>query len=505
VSEEPNKLFDDLQKIARGGATVLLASAFGNGLSYVYSIFLARNLGAVHFGVYVLGLAIFNILLLIAPLGTETGVVRYVSRSLGLGNRVDAKRTIVQVVAFVLLSSVVIAGTLTVMSRSIAISVYGKEELAGALSLFASALPLAALSSILLDVIRSFQLVRYTVLVKYLWEPCGKFLLSACLLWAGFAVSGVVVALIVTAAVSCLISLNAASRLGGFDRDVASSFSSIGLRALLLYCLPLTISNFFGVIAPRSDVLILGYWVSAEQIGVYSVACQTASILALVLGAFNTLCAPLIGEIAATRDLPRLWTLYHAVARWTTACTVPLFGLIAIFGKEILALFGKTFYTGAVSMMILTLGQVCYSTVGLSSTILLMFGHSRQIMGQTILVSLFLVGGNLLLVPRWGITGAAIAVAISTALTGAINMRQVWSRYRIQPFTWGLVKPILAGAVATGMTWSVKAHIALGFYPILIAGMGAMYTICLALLRFDAADREVFRPIVARIRTALGR
>jgi O-antigen/teichoic acid export membrane protein len=501
VSEEP-RIFGDMRRIARGGAIVLLASVFGNGIGYVYSVFLARNLGPTTFGVYALGLTIFNVLLLVAPLGMETGVVKYVSQFLGSQKRADAERTIVQVVGLVLVSSLVIGVCLALMSKTIAISVYGKAELASALPLFAVALPIAALSSILLDVVRSFQLVRYTVFVKFLWEPCGKFLLSACLLWAGFGFAGVLAALIATAAVGLVIALTATVRIGAIGRDVSAPFSADGMRALLLFCLPLTVSNCFGVIAPRSDMLILGYWVSAEQLGVYSVVCQTASILALVLGAFNTLCAPLIGDISATRDLHRLQTLYQAVARWTTMCTVSLFCLIAIFGEEILAIFGRTFSAGWTCMVILALGQVSYSAVGLAGTILLMFGHSRQIMGNTIVLALFLVGSNLLLVPHWGIIGAAVAVAISTTAIGVINVRQVWSRYRIHPFTVGVVKPIVAGAVAAGITWTLKARLAASEYPILIASMGTIYVLCLAMLRFDETDREIFAPIMARLRPA---
>jgi len=501
VSEEPS-VFGDMRRIARSGAIVLLASVFGNGIAYLYSIFLARRLGPAGFGVYALGLTIFNVLLLIAPLGMETGVVRYVSQYLGTDQRAAAQRTIVQVVVLVLGCSIVIAAGLILMSRTIAVSVYGIEELAGALPLFAAALPLAALSSILLDVIRSFQLVRYTVFVRFLWEPCGKFLLSACLLWAGFGLDGVLVALIVTACVSLAIALKAAAHIGAFGRAALASPGLDGMRALLLFCLPLTISSFFGVIAPRSDMLILGYWVNAEQIGVYSIVCQTASILALVLGAFNTLCAPLIGDISATRDLRRLRALYQAIARWTTLCTVPLLCVILVFGDGVLALFGKSFSAGWPCMVILALGQVSYSAVGLASTILLMFGHSRQIMGNTVVLALFLVGSNLLLVPYWGITGAAVAVAISTTAIGAINVRQVWSRYRIHPFTAGLVKPAAAGAVAAGVAWSLKGHFAAGAYPLLIVLMGSIYVLCLAWLRFDAADREIFAPLVARLRPA---
>src|SRR5262249_43707137 len=81
VSREPHTL-RDIRKIAGGGSSILLASAIGNGLSYLYSIFLARSLSPGDFGVYALGLALFNVLALMAPLGFETGALRFISSAL---------------------------------------------------------------------------------------------------------------------------------------------------------------------------------------------------------------------------------------------------------------------------------------------------------------------------------------------------------------------------------------------------------------------------------------
>lgn len=501
MSADPQGL-GDMRRVASGGASVLAASVFGNGLAYLYAIFLARNLSARDFGLYALGLAIFNVAVLIAPLGFETGALRFISQALGHKDRAGAQRLIVQVMTLVLISALATAGIIAVGAHWLAASVYADAQLTRVLWWFAAVIPLMVFSSVLLDVIRSYQLVRYTVLVKYVWEPCGKFLLSGALLWAGYALGGVLAALLVTAAVSVLVSCIAARRVAGFQAAGLVGFSVQGLRSLVRYCLPLTVSNVFGVIAPRSDMLILGMWVSAAQVGVYSVVAQTAAIPALILGAFTTLCTPLIGEIAAHRDLRRLELLYATVTRWTTAVTVPLFCLFAVFGEEILGLFGRRFGAGATAMVVLAFGQVVYSACGLASTILLMFGHSRTVMANTIALAVLLIGSNWLLVPHWGILGAAAAVAFSNIAIGIISLRQVRARYGVQPFTRSLLKPLLAGTSVAVLAWSVKGMIAAPLLPLLIALAAAAYVLVLFLLRFETADRQVFGTIVARIRPA---
>jgi O-antigen/teichoic acid export membrane protein len=501
MTREPQAL-GDMRKVAHGGVLMLFASVLGNGLSYLYSIFLARSLDPGDFGAYVLGLTIFNIAVLTAPLGFETGALRFISLSLGRGDRDAARRTIVQIMTLVLLSGLA-AGVLLVLASSwLGNSVYQNTQLARIMPWFAAAVPLAVFSAVLLDVIRSFQLVRYTVLVRYLWEPGGRFLLAAVLLWAGFAVGGVLAALLLTSACSALIAVVAARHVAGFDTAGTPAFSSRGLGSLFMYCLPLTVSSVFGVIAPRSDMLILGAWVVPEQVGVYSVVSQTAAILALILAAFNTMCTPVMGEIAATHDLRRLQPLYSTVVRWITACAVPLLGLFVVFGADILTLFGRRFTGGATALVILAAGQLIYCVLGLSGTVLLMFGHSRKVMLNSVLLAVFLIGSNLLLVPHFGIVGSAAAVAISNAAFGAINAWQVHRLYGVQPLAWGLMKPLGAGACAGLMAWSVKGLVAPALLPLVVVVAAVIYIAVLFVLRFDAADRELFGALRARIRPA---
>jgi O-antigen/teichoic acid export membrane protein len=431
-------------------------------------------------------------------------VVRFVSAALGLGDRAAARRTLIQAAMVVLGSGLTVGFILILLSKPVARSVYAQGELGPVLFFFGMAIPLAALATILLEGIRSFQTVRYMVLVKYVWEPCGKFLFSIVFLWAGYALVGIVGSLIVTLFISVVILVRGAARIADVAPRDVRSVTLDGTKALLAFCLPLTVSNALGALAPRSDVLILGYWVSSAEVGVYSAVGQTAAALALFLGSLNTLCAPMIGEIAATHDLARLRQVYQAVARWTLICTIPGFVLLAVFGQDILAWFGDAFASGAACLIILALGQVVYGVSGLSSTILLMFGHSRMVMWNTLVLAVLLVGSNWVCIPRWGILGAAVAVAISMAAITVISAFEVWSLYRIQPYTWSLAKPIMAGALTGAVAWNAKALAAPELYLVVGVCAVAAYAGLLALFRFEEIDRWAFEAVRAKVKPLYG-
>ena len=497
--EEPVFGKSDLYKVAQGGGTMLLASAFGNGLNYIFGIFVARALGPNQFGLYALGLTIFNTLSLIVPLGLDTAVVKFVSQQRGLGEQDKARSTISQAVLVTLLSGLLIGLGLALLSGWLSTAVYKNDALIPILLFFAAAIPMFSITTVLVSVAQAFHTIRQTVFIKYLWEPIGRFIIAALLLWGGFGLHGVLAALLLTYSVSVVVALRSTSQIADINFRRVPPWVQGNLQALFSFCLPLIVSTFFGVIAPRSDLLILGYWTHSSDVGIYNAAFQTSAILALILGSFNTSFAPMIGRAFANQEWNTVKELYQAMCRWIFMFTVPLFISMVIFRQEILSVFGKEFVIGADCLVILAGGQLFNTIIGGANTILLMSGHSKKVMLNTIVIGLSLVAANWILIPRFGIMGAAAAASVSLIVTNFVRSFQVWKLIKIQPYTISLAKPLLAAVLAGSIAWTMKGlfpsvHVLVFLFILLVS-----YLIFLLSLRFEKTDRLMFSMILNRI------
>ncbi|MHB8482655.1 MAG: flippase [Nitrospiria bacterium] len=476
-----------LHKIERGGSILLLASIFGNGLNYLFGIYVARNLGSEQFGLYALGLAIFNIMVLIIPLGMEVGVIKFVSNQLGLGEYQKARSTIFQAMIITLLSSLMAAVFLLFLAKPVSVWLFHKNQLTLILILFTAALPLASVGTLLICSLQAFQIFFYTILIKYFWEPVGKFIFSALLFGLGFGLNGLLASIIFTLIISLIAGMISVNQVIGFSKRGFPYWDRHNFNNLVFYSFPLVISNIFGVIAPRSDVLILGYWVSAQEIGIYSAAFQTSAILALVLGAFDQTFAPLIGEVLARKEPDHLKQLYQAVSRWSFILTVPIFLLMVVFNEEILSMFGQEFLKGGSCLIILAAGQLFNMVTGSASTVLMMAGHSRKIMWNTILSGLLLILMNILLIPYLGQFGAAIGAAVSLIFAGLLRVIQIKKSYNIHPYQWSLAKPVIAGTFSIGMAETMKSFFNYNIF-VLGAGVVLIYIVFLFFLKFEKMD-----------------
>jgi O-antigen/teichoic acid export membrane protein len=487
----------DHKIIASGGSVLLLASAFGNGLNYLFGIFLARTLGPDEFGLYALAVTLFNILVLGTVFGVDTGAVKFVSYHLGEGQLRKAKAVLVAAASTAFSSGLITAIGLAVLAPSLALVVYGIPEITASFRLFALAIPFAAVTIVLISGLQAFQTVRYTVIIKYFWEPIAKFVLAALAIFFGYQLLGVISAIVLTVGISAGLAIRATYRVISSNEECLGVRDLQEFRALLTYCLPLAVANMFGVVAPRTDILILGYWTNASDVGIYLAAVQTAAIMALVLSAFDASLAPIISRAWSMQDQTRMGESYRVVARLSLTLSLPIYCFLTLFPGDVLSLFGQEFVKGTTALVLLACGQIINTATGSANTVLLMSGQSRMVMTNTILMGMVLVAMTAALIPFWGIDGAAIGASVTFILTNIIRNVQVWRLYHVQPFSLNLSKPIAAAAVSGILILMLRASFSLPS-PVLVVTMGMLYATGLWLLGISQEERMILGSLAAR-------
>lgn len=491
---------DDRGHIVRTGAALVLASALGNGLNYAFGIYVARWIGVEDFGLYGLGVTIFNVLTLTAVLGMDIGAIKFISHHIGMGNHAKARETAILAITIAAATGLIAAIGLAMLSQSVA-AMYRKPNLALPLLWFAAAIPFAIVGNVALSATQAFQVVRYTILIKYGWEPIAKFLLVGGLFWAGYQLNGVLAAIVTTFAISAFLFMGALRTIASVGRIDVSVWNKQEVMSLATFCMPLAISNAVGVVAPRTDVLILGYWGNAHDVGLYVAAFQTAAIMSLIVGAFNTGLAPIISRAWSSRDIRRMASSYQSASRLSFTLALPIFCVAVLFAENILELFGPEFLRGSSALIILSMGQIINGATGSANTMLLMSGHSKLVMRNTIGMGIILLIATGTLIPFWGMQGAAIAASTVFVLTNALRVYQVWQIHHVQPFTGEFVKPIASAVASTTIVYLLRDGLSVtAFDPALMLTLGTCYGVGVWLLGMCEEDLAVLEPVLLRLR-----
>lgn len=442
----PRTLRQSFRSVLRSGLvrTGLGAAAMrmiGLALSLGMSVFLARVMGADGLGQYALAFAVIGLLGLPVQMGLPSLVLRETARANAVGDWpllrgiwYWATRRIILVSTVIILGAV--AGMVIVPDL---IAPHSRTTLLIGLPL----IPLIALSQARSAALRGLGWIVPGQIPDTVLRPGLMMLLGvAVYLLAGQQilpelVMGIhIVAAIVAFAFGAVVLLRArpSGMLHGADRQMDA-------RPWRAAIWPLALISGAQSITANADFIMLGWWRQAAEIGHYKVATSGANVSVIGLSIVAMVAEPRIAALFRQDDLAGLSRLASGAALVSFGLALPAILVLAFFGGPILQLvFGAGFEDGALSLTILVAGQVVNAFFGSCISLLNMSGHERLAMRGLVLAAGVNVALNLLLIPDYGIEGAAIATALSTVLWNVMLWHSVWRKLGVDSSPIGLFR-----------------------------------------------------------------
>ena len=172
----------------------------------------------------------------------------------------------------------------------------------------------------------------------------------------------------------------------------------------------------------RLDLLMLGVIKNAAQVGVFNIAHKIALTLYFFLSVMNTIIAPSISRMNSMNDISGLQRMVRKTIKWVMALSLPAGILIIVFSKWIMAYFGPEFAQGQYPLIIMCIAQLFSISCGPVGVISMMTGHEKFNTIATVLSMATTIILNLILTPRIGLMGSAIAASAAIV---------VWNLYLI--------------------------------------------------------------------------
>lgn len=486
-----------LVRVARGGVLIFFSMFFGLGLNYIYSICLARMFDAEVFGLYTLGLATFSVLSVVSVAGLDRAILRFIP-AVNDGSTTTLVGPMVKHIAGMSIIIGCMAGiTLLGLSSSLSTKIFGQPALTHVLIFFSFAIPLSSLSIVLLSTLQALQDNRWRSFVKYGCEPIVKFSLTVAFVWLGWGLYGALTAFGIALCLTIVLAYIP------LRRYVSLSCLSFQRRAfhekVVQFATPLLGALFVASLATRSDVFMIGYWLPPEQVGFYGAAFQTASIIALILGSLDSVATPLISRTIAGNDQACLQSLLQSVLRWSVTMSLPVFLVFVLFPAEVLSIFGDQFHHASYCLVVLAMSQVINAASGSSNTALVLAGYSKMVMWNSIGLGLVQIGLNVLLVPSYGITGAAIGTAVALTLVSGVRLYECSLLLKVRVIERDIWKPIVAAVVTVGLIFCFKLTGPSISWWILAAASSGLYVLMIMLLGLQKEDRNILGHLKATV------
>ena len=223
-------------------------------------------------------------------------------------------------------------------------------------------------------------------------------------------------------------------------------------RDLILFGLPVFASAIGGKVIGYFDTLFLTYFRPLAEVGIYNIILPSAMIFVDIGTAVGMVIFPLSSELSAKNDQHKLAIGLDLVHRYYFAMVLTFNVTIAFFARYfIITFFGEAYSSGTLAFQILLLGVLCLMIGGINNSILVGMGDPKVVTKIILWAALTNVLFNLILIPLFGITGAAFATFISYALILFLSTRVATTSLNI-PFplqNWGKIGIAGLGFIVT--------------------------------------------------------
>ncbi|QVL51533.1 MAG: flippase [Thiocapsa sp.] len=425
--------------LVRGGLGSLAFKLGSTALSFILALLLARTLGPEGYGVYAFVLAVVSLLAIPTQLGLPELVVRETSKAQATGHW-GLMRGLWRwsTLAVWLFSSFVLCIALfSLRAFADQLTALTHATLVAAMWL----VPLIALGNLRGAALQGLRHVVLSQLPEHIFRP-------GLLIFLWLAVLVVLPAQTLSAATAMGIHALAAAIafvLGAWllwralPVELASRPAPVyAARAWLLSALPLGLAAGVQVINAQSGVLLLGLFRTDEAVGTYKVALAVATLIPFGLMAVNVVVMPYFARLYAQDDRVRLQRLVTVSARVVLGLALPVTFVFVFYGEWFLSTaFGQDYAAGHTALAILALGQLVNAGMGSVGVLLNMTGHERDTLRGVAIAAVTDLVLGLVLIPPFGLVGAALATATTLVIWNLLLRQAVWRRLRIETMAFG--------------------------------------------------------------------
>ena len=420
----------DFAELLKGSGISFILRFGGLAVGYLLTLVIANLFGAKGLGDYVLAITVLRLFTLLAKLGLDTTSIRFIASFASQDKWTSIFKFRKQVVSILSISSVAASLLMYFLAIPIADLINAKYEYIQLNAFFVLPMTFFMLHY------QSLRGLKRIAEFSFFYRMAQALfsVISIVILYQFFTTSDVpVYAYLISVLIVSLLSfisfrywLNKRSKGKESAEQEIMSYSTF-----LKISIPLMFAQSVQFIMAWTDKLMLGaidtpnvvngITTNIEEVGVYYTAFKLSMFAAVALMAINSIASPKFAEMFAKNDMEGLKKVIHQSTKMIFWSSAPLVIIFFIFPEFFLGLFGEEFKIGVTAFIFLSCGRLISSFSGSVGNILQMTGN------QNIYAKILLFGAilnvllNLILIPRYGINGAAIA-SMSSLIVWNLSM-----------------------------------------------------------------------------------
>jgi len=475
----------NVQRIARNTTLLFLSGIAGFVLGFFFTVYVARYLGAEGYGVLSIAFAVTAIFGVLTDIGLSTLMIREIARDKTLARKYVSNIAVLKVVL------VIITYGLIALTAQLA---HYPAETVRAVYLIGVSTILGAFTTMFYGVFRAYERMEFIALGQVL----GGALMLGGAFWAGshhYSVAGFASIYSIGAAIIlgyCFVVSAAKFVLPGIEVDIGF------LKEALKKAWPFAVSTIFLTLYYSIDSLMLQSMKGNEAVGWYSAAYRLIAFLSFIPSAYFAAVFPIMSRFHITSQDLLKFTQERSL-KYMLILGIPIgVGTTILASKIILLIYGVGFTNSTIALQILVWSMVFMFINGVFGQLL--NSVNKQVVATYITIGCAILDVvlNVILIPRYSLTGACISTVITLSVGFLVNY--IWSSrtgYGIPvKNTLGVIGRVSIASVVMGL----PVYYFSNFYILALVPLAALlyFGVLYIMGGVDEEDRTLIRQMIGR-------
>lgn len=477
-------MMGSLGRIAKGTGIIIFGQFLGMGLGFITRIVIARTITQTEYGIFSLGLMLVNIFATISVIGLNQGVPRqlayYKSHSEKIKEIVGS--SVLIGIFFGFFSFLLLFFTSEVISTRL----FDNPTLIEPLRVFSVGIPFLVVVNILTSVFRGFE--RPVVNVYFSALRSVTFLSLVVIIFIlQLSLRDIIYAFVFSTVFTCLvISFYSAKIPIKISLDIKST-----VKEMIYFSVPLLGVISIGLIMSWTDIFMLGYFKNSDAVGLYESARPLARFIFILFGSVGFMYNPVASQLFSENRINELKRNYQIITKWMFSITLPIFFIMFLFPSVVLEYtFGLNYVPAANALRILVLGFMFHAFLGVNGLTMVVMGENRLLFSLNLFNAASNIILNIILIPQFGVTGAALATASSYIMANTLISSYLYRLSGIHPFTKNYLKPLIFSTVIILLIFIISFFLKLTLWLVFISLIAYIVAYFLFLLLSRSFDKE---------------
>ncbi len=426
-----------VREVLKGAHSAFLIKVVSAGITLLFYMYLGRTLGAESSGEFFLLLTILTIASVTARFGLDNTLLKLVAKytlekQWGLVFSAYSKA-----IKFVVIISIAISIIIYLAADTISTSLFSSSSMSSYIRIVAISVTPLAISVIHAQALQGLKRIVESTSILNLVIPLAA-LIGSMMAVNSYGLLGVVSAYSCSIYIACIVSLILWWK---NVRGIECENIEISNSKILASCIPLFWVSVIQMVINWFSYLVLGIFSTGAEVGVFGIGVRIVTLFGFFLMAVNSISAPKIAAMYGKDSNTEIEKMCRSSSTLLLYVTLPFFIIVFFASDLVMSLFGDEFAGNALILQIFLFGQFVNLASGSVGVLLAMTGNEKAMRNNLLITMLICVASNLVLVPAYGLVGAAISFSLTMALQNVLLL--VKAKRTIGIYTFPYLNPLM--------------------------------------------------------------